>query len=62
MSNSPASAPMREGNLDKLAHDVFSSEKREDIWAIIVAMVMLILCILFPQGMYQLFSTGLYLF
>ena len=62
MSNTPASGPAQEAKLDKLAHDVFSSEKREDIWAIVIAMVMLILCILFPKGMYQLFSTGLYLF
>jgi len=62
MSNAPAPGPAGEARLDKMAHDVFSSEKREDIWAIAIALILLILCILFPRGMYQLFSTGLYLF
>ena len=40
----------------------FSSEKREDIWALIIAMVILLLSVAFPAQIHHFFSSMLYLF
>ncbi len=39
-----------------------SSEKREDIWALIIAGVVLLISLISPEGVYQLFKKALYLF
>lgn len=44
------------------AEDVFSSEKREDIWAIIIVVVIFLLSIAFPAQVHHFFSKVLYLF
>ena len=40
----------------------FSSEKREDIWALIIAMGILLLSVAFPAQIHHFFSSMLYLF
>jgi len=45
-----------------VAEEVISSEKREDIWAIIIAMITLILCVAFPDQVYNFFKKALYFF
>jgi hypothetical protein len=47
-------------DLQKKAEEVFSSERREDYWAIIVAIMTLILCYFFPDRIYNFFKTSLY--
>ena len=51
-----------ETELRHMAEDVFSSEKREDIWAIIIAVAILICCLAFPQQFHDFFAKALYLF
>jgi hypothetical protein len=50
----PNRSPSSEGEM--------SSEKREDIWAVIVAMATLIVCVAFPEQVHDFFSKALYLF
>jgi hypothetical protein len=42
--------------------EVFTSEKREDIWAIIIVIVIFLLSVAFPDQIYQFFNNSLYLF
>jgi len=62
MANSDTSKEDRETELEHIADDVFSSEKREDIWAILIAVAILILSFAFPEQIYHFFKKGLYLF
>jgi len=39
-----------------------SSEKREDIWAILLAVAVLLACLGAPDQVYHFFKTALYLF
>ena len=48
--------------VEHVAEEAFSSEKREDIWAIIIAMGILLLSVAFPTQIYRFFSQMLYLF
>jgi hypothetical protein len=48
--------------LRHMAEDVFSSEKREDIWAIIIAVAFLLCSLLFPEQFHDFFAKALYLF
>jgi hypothetical protein len=48
--------------VELVAEEVFSSEKREDIWAIIIAMGMLLLSVAFPDQIQYFFTKVLYLF
>jgi hypothetical protein len=45
-----------------IAEEIYSSEKREDIWALIIAMGILILSVAFPDQIYYFFRDALYLF
>lgn len=47
---------------EKVAVDVFSSEKREDIWAIIIALGIFVFSLIFPEQVHDFFRNGLYLF
>jgi hypothetical protein len=47
---------------EKVAEEVFSSEKREDIWAIIIALGIFIVSLVFPEQIHNFFRSGLYLF
>ncbi len=62
MAKSDASGGEQATELKHMAEDVFSSEKREDIWAIIIALVILIFSIAFPDQIHYFFNTALYLF
>ncbi len=62
MAKPDASDQEQKSELKHMAEDVFSSEKREDIWALIIAMGILILSIAFPEQIYHFFKEGLYLF
>ena len=44
------------------AEQAFSSEKREDAWALIIALVILLLSVAFPDQIRHFFSNTLYLF
>ena len=45
-----------------VSEKAFSSEKREDIWALIIAMGILLLSVAFPAQVHHFFSSMLYLF
>ena len=57
-------APDKQQSLDlqEVAEEAFSSEKREDIWALIIAMAILLLSVAFPEQIRHFFSSTLYLF
>ena len=57
-------APQEQRKLDvrDVAEQAFFSEKREDIWALIVAVGILLLSVVFPDQIHQFFSAQLYLF
>ncbi len=48
--------------VEHLAEEALSSEKREDIWAILIAAGILLLSVAFPTQIYHFFSRILYLF
>jgi len=48
--------------LKETSAKVLSSEKREDIWAIIIAGVVLVLCSISPDAVYTFFKKSLFLF
>jgi len=52
----------QEAEVEHVAEEVFSSEKREDIWAIIIVLVIFLLSIAFPAQLHHFFSKALYLF
>ena len=52
----------QQAELEHMEEDVFSSEKREDIWAIIIAVSVLVLSVVFPNQVYYFFNKVLYLF
>ncbi|MYJ96033.1 MAG: hypothetical protein F4053_10735 [Proteobacteria bacterium] len=57
-------APDQQQSLDlqEVAEEAFSSEKREDIWALIIAMAILLFSVAFPEQIRHFFSSTLYLF
>ena len=48
--------------IEKTSMKVLSSEKREDIWAIIIAAIILILCSISPDTVHTFFKKSLFLF
>ncbi len=52
----------QESELKHVAGEVFSSEKREDVWAIIIATAIFLVSVAFPDQTYHFFSKVLYLF
>jgi hypothetical protein len=62
MSHSEPPGNERKPDLKHAAEEVFSSEKREDIWAIIIAVSVLVLSVVFPNQVYYFFNKVLYLF
>lgn len=48
--------------VEHVAEEAMSSEKREDIWALLIAMGILVLSVAFPAQIHQFFSQVLYLF
>ena len=47
---------------DKVVDEVFSSEKREDSWAILIALGIFVVSLVFPEQIHNFFQNGLYLF
>jgi hypothetical protein len=45
-----------------IAHDVFSSEKREDIWALLIAAGIFLVSVIAPGPVHAFFSSVLVLF
>ncbi len=48
--------------LEETGRQVLSSEKREDIWAIVIAGMILILCSVNPDAMHTFFKKTLFIF
>lgn len=49
-------------DVQDVSEKAFSSEKREDIWALIIAAGILLLSVAFPARIHHFFSSMLYLF
>ena len=49
-------------DVQDVSEKAFSSEKREDIWALIIAAGILLLSVAFPDQIHHFFSSMLYLF
>ena len=62
MSKPDATDKAKKFKPENLAEDLFSSEQREDIWALLIATAILILSVVFPDQIYNFFRSGLYLF
>ena len=62
MAERDASHKQQSLDLQEVAEEAFSSEKREDIWALLIAMAILLLSVAFPEQIRQFFSSTLYLF
>ncbi len=62
MAKPDASDKQQKSEMDHVAEEVFSSEKREDIWAIIIAIGIFLLSVAFPGQVYHFFNKVLYLF
>ena len=62
MTNPDTSGKQPESELEHVTGEVFSSEKREDIWAIIIAMGIFLLSVAFPGQIHHFFNKVLYLF
>ena len=48
--------------VEDVSEEMFSSEKREDTWALIIALGILLLSVAFPAQIYSFFRNALYLF
>jgi hypothetical protein len=62
MTESSTSDEPQGSGENKVAEKVFSSEKREDIWAIVIALGIFVLSLTFPEQVYNFFRDTLYLF
>jgi hypothetical protein len=62
MAESDAVDKQQEAEVEHVAEEVFSSEKREDIWAIVIVLVIFLLSLAFPAQLHHFFSKALYLF
>lgn len=62
MAERDASHKQQSLDLREAAEEAFSSEKREDVWALLIAMAILLLSVAFPEQIRHFFSSTLYLF
>jgi len=62
MANPDDVDKQQETEVEHVADEVFSSEKREDIWAILIVLAIFLLSIAFPAQLHHFFSKTLYLF
>jgi hypothetical protein len=62
MAKSDASGENQKSDVDYVAEEVFTSEKREDIWAIVIVAIIFVFSIAFPTQVYHFFNKVLYLF
>ena len=56
----PDEAP--QSTAEHVAQNVFSSEKREDLWALLIVLGLFLLSIAFPEQIHYFFGNLLYLF
>jgi hypothetical protein len=59
-SNGPNSP--QQSTATNVARDVFSSEKREDIWALLIAAGIFLVSVVAPEPVHAFFSSVLVLF
>lgn len=62
MIKSDGSDKQQDTEVELVAREVFSSEKREDIWAIIIAVGIFFLSTAFPEQIHNFFTKVLFLF
>jgi hypothetical protein len=62
MAKPDAVEKQHESEVKHVAEAVFSSEKREDVWAIIIAVVIFLFCVVFPAQVHHFFTSALFLF
>jgi hypothetical protein len=62
MAEPEAFDKQQESERQHVVQEVFSSEKREDIWAIIIVIGIFLLSVAFPDQVYHFFNKVLYLF
>ena len=62
MAEPDAPHTQQKTDVQDVSVEAFSSEKREDIWALIIAMGILLLSVSFPAQIHHFFSSMLYLF
>lgn len=62
MAEPDAPQGQRTPDVQDVSEKAFSSEKREDIWALIIAAGILLLSVAFPAQVHRFFSSMLYLF
>lgn len=60
MAKPDYSDKQQKSEVEYTAEEVSSSEKREDIWAIIIVMAIFLLSIAFPAQVHHFFSKILY--
>ena len=58
----PDSSDKQQHLVEDVAEEMFSSEKREDTWALIIAFGILVLSVAFPAQIFHFFRNVLYLF
>lgn len=61
MTKSVDSESRQKSEVEHVAEEIFSSEKREDIWALIIVLGIFLLSAAFPDQIYHFFSKTLYL-
>ncbi|MBO8128124.1 MAG: hypothetical protein H0Z39_02850 [Peptococcaceae bacterium] len=47
-------------NLDAKAEETFSAERVEDIWALIIAFIVFLVCMIMPEQVHEFFKHTLY--
>lgn len=62
MAEPDAPREKQTSDVQGISEKAFSSEKREDIWALIIAMGILLLSVAFPAQIHHFFSSMLYPF
>lgn len=58
----PDESDKHQAVVEHVAEEMFSSEQREDIWALLIATCILLFSVAFPAQLHHFFSTVLYLF
>lgn len=62
MTKPDISDKQHKSEVEHVAEVVFSSEKREDIWAIVIVTGIFLLSVAFPAQVYHFFNKVLFLF
>jgi len=62
MAKPDALEKQQQSEVEHVAEEVFSSEKREDIWAIVIAVAVFLFSVAFPTQIQHFFTQTLFLF